>query len=470
MLRHRWSAAVIRLGMAALLAGCARFSPDGGMDVVTGIAAAELKVDANKINGGESNAVAGARTRELLASPLSADRAVRIALLNNKGLQAAYNELGIAEAAKIEAGLPPNPTFVLSRLSTSVELDVERQIVVDLLALATLPARSEIAADRFHQAQLQAAEETLRLGAETRRNFYRAVAARQLVGFLTEATAAAETTAKLAKELGDTGAMNKLDLAREQTFYIELTAHLASSQQQAASEREGLIRSLGLSGGDHALKLPTVLPALPKRAQAMQVVEVEAIRQRVDLQIARIEVDTLGKFYGLTQVTRFINLLDVSGISRTQSDPEGLHGTGGGGEIEFQIPIFDFGEVRLRQAGETYMHAVNRLTEKAVNVRSEARDAYVRYRSGYEIALKYRDHVLPLRQVITDETILRYGAMQIDVFSLLTEARQRLAVNVAAIESQRDFWLANTNLRAAITGGGVPPGSGTLPPGGTRIR
>src|SRR5271155_3773996 len=166
MLRHRWSAAVIRLGMAAMLTGCARFSPDGGMDVVTGIAAAELKVDANKIDGEESTAAAGARSRELLAAPLSADRAVRIALLNNKGLQAAYNELGIAEAAKIETSLPPNPTFVLSRLSTSVELDVERQIIVDVLALATLPARSEIAADRFHQAQLQAAEETLRLGAE----------------------------------------------------------------------------------------------------------------------------------------------------------------------------------------------------------------------------------------------------------------------------------------------------------------
>jgi outer membrane protein TolC len=463
MLRHRWSAAIIRLGMTVLLAGCARFSPDGGMDVVTDIVATELKVDASKIDGEESNAAAGARTRELLASPLSADRAVRIALLNNKGLQAAYNELGIAEAAKVDASLPPNPTFVLSRLSTSVELDVERQIVVDLLALATLPARSEIAADRFHQAQLQAAEETLRLGAETRRNFYRAVAARQLVGFLTEATAAAETTAKLAKELGDTGAMNKLDLAREQTFYVELTAQLAPSQQQAASEREELIRSLGLWGGDHALKLPAVLPALPKRAEAMQVVEVEAIRRRVDLQIARIEVDTLAKFYGLTQATRFINLLNVSGISRTQSDPGGLHGTGGGAEVEFQIPIFDFGEVRLRQTGETYMEAVNRLTEKAVNVRSEARDAYGRYRSAYDIALKYRDQVLPLRKVITDETMLRYGAMQIDVFSLLTEARQRLAVNVAAIESQRDFWLANTNLRAAITGGGVPPGGGSLP-------
>jgi outer membrane protein TolC len=152
----------------------------------------------------------------------------------------------------------------------------------------------------------------------------------------------------------------------------------------------------------------------------------------------------------------------VSGISRTQREPGGPHGTGGGVEVEFQVPIFDFGEVRLRQAGEAYMQAVNRLTEKAITVRSEARDAYRAYRSAYDIASQYRDRVLPLRQVITDETMLRYGAMQIDVFSLLTEARQRLAVNVAAIAAQRDFWLARANLDAAVAGGGVTAvGAGT---------
>lgn len=182
-------------------------------------------------------------------------------------------------------------------------------------------------------------------------------------------------------------------------------------------------------------------------------IEVEAVRRRVDLQVARIEVDALAKSYGLTSATRFINLLDVAGISRTQREAGGTNGTGGGVEVEFQVPIFDFGEARLRQAGEAYMQAVNRLTEKAVNVRSEARDTYRIYRSTYDIALHYHDQVLPLRQVITDETMLSYGAMQIDVFSLLTEARQRVAVNIAAIEAQRDFWLASANLTAAVAGG-----------------
>ncbi len=80
------------------------------MDVVSGIAATELRKDALKINGEEAASAGQARMRRLLASTLSVDAAVQIALLNNKGLQAAYNELGIAEAAMVEASLPKPAT------------------------------------------------------------------------------------------------------------------------------------------------------------------------------------------------------------------------------------------------------------------------------------------------------------------------------------------------------------------------
>jgi hypothetical protein len=131
-----------------------------------------------------------------------------------------------------------------------------------------------------------------------------------------------------------------------------------------------------------------------------------------------------------------------------------LSGTGGGAELEFQVPVFDFGEARLRQASEAYLQAFNRLQESVVNVRSEAREAYQRYRSSYEIAGEYRTKVLPARKTISDESTLRYGAMQIDVFSLLSEAQQRISASVAATQAQENFWLANADLDAAIIGGG----------------
>ena len=455
------------LGLTCLLLStCQKFSPDGGMDVVASIAGSELNKDVAALRTPAAEQAARARVSALLRRPLTADAAVQIALLNNRGLQAAYNELGITEAVMVEASLPLSPTISLSVLSTPVELDIERRIILEILALATLEARTEIARERFRQAQLRAAMETLRLAATVRRAFFRAVAARQMADFLAEGVSAAQTAAELAKRLAESGSMTKLDLSREQVFHAEMSAQLGTTRQRTESERERLVRAMGLSGGDLSFRLPNALPALPRSLRTAPAIETEAVRRRIDLQIGRIEVDALAKSYGLTKATRFINLADVSAVSRTQRESSGTHGTGGGGEIELQVAIFDFGQARLRKAGETYMQAVNRLAESAVNVRSQAREAYRVHRASYDVAKRYRDDVLPLRKIISDEMMLRYGAMQVDVFSLLTEARQRVAANIAAIEAQRDFWLADTNLRAALAGGdpalaeSEPPQSG----------
>jgi outer membrane protein TolC len=126
----------------------------------------------------------------------------------------------------------------------------------------------------------------------------------------------------------ETGAMNKLDQAREDAFHADLVIQLAAARKRAASERERLIRVLGLSASDLAFKLPQTLPMLPGRPRSVVAVKTEAMRRRVDLQIIRIEADTLAKSYGLTKSTRFINLLEVSGVSRTQREG-GVSGTGG---------------------------------------------------------------------------------------------------------------------------------------------
>jgi len=410
----------------------------------------------------EEDAVAARRTVEgLLRRPLSADSAVQIALLNNRGLQAAYNELALAEADLVEQSLPPNPTITFSRIAGSAEIEIERRIVADILAIATLPWRSEIARTRFQQAQLRAALETLRIAAGTRRAYYRAVASRELISILSQAQTAANTASELAARLGQTGAMNKLDQAREQVFYADITAQLATTRQRASTEREALTRLLGLWGRDLEFRLPDALPMLPGRPQTLAAIERDAIGRRADLQIARMELDALAKSFELRQATRFINVLDAGYADKITKDKEtGTRTRDRGFEVELQVPLFDFGEVRVRQAEQTYLQAVNRLAERAVNVRSEARDAYRTYRSTYDVAAHYQREVLPLRKIITDETILRYGAMQIDVFSLLAEARQRLNATVTAVEAKRDFWLAHSDLATAVFGGGVESANG----------
>jgi outer membrane protein TolC len=439
---------------AFLLAGCASFSPDGGLSKVSELSRPATGVTATALRSEGEEASAHARVAMLRKKRLSAESAVEIALLNNRELQAAYNQLGISEAEAVGASLPPNPKFSISRLAGGGNYEIEARAVANVLALATLPLSAEIAQNRFLQAQYEAAHTTLRIAAEAKRAYYRAIAAQSLADFLAQAQSAAESAAQLSAKLGESGNINKLDQARNQVFYAELSTQLATARLKASGEREALIRALGLWGDDLAFKLPAQLPTLPPHPGQLPQAEVEAIARRLDLQMARLEVKALAKEYGLKDATRVLNLLEVAGVAKNTKE-NGDKTRERGLEVEFEIPLFDFGQVGSRKAEERYMQAVNRLSAKAVNVRSEARDAYRGYRASYDIAKHYQREVLPLRKLISDETLLRYNAMQIDVFALLDDARQRIASTMAAIEAQRDFYLAQTNLGTAILGGGA---------------
>jgi outer membrane protein TolC len=440
--------------IALSLSACRSFSPDGGMETVALVAGSGLNKDVVKVASREESAAVQSRVSGLLRHPLSTDAAVQIALLTNPGLQAAYNRLGIAEALAVKASRPPALSFAFSTVSTPVELDIERQIIGSLLSLVTMPARTRIAGEQFAQAELTAAEETLRVAADTRRAYVRAVAAREIVAALGEGKASAEASVKLAQQLKQTGAVNKLDQARRQVVAVEMDADLVAARQQADAAEERLTRLMGLWHNDLGRYLPSALPSLPQNLRSRGAIEQEAVNARVDVQIARAEMAAMARSYGLTRKTHFLNVLDAAGISKTQKDRGERRADGGGYELVLEVPLFDFGRANVREAEQRYLEAANQLGQKGINAASEAREAYGAYRATYAIARKYHGEMLPLQQTISAETELQYNAMQVDAFALLEAARGCAKATVASIEAKRNFWLASTDLSVAMLGGG----------------
>ena len=175
------------LSSILFLGGCAQFSADGGMSLVSDLSANAIGEPAAKIENKHDAAAAQVRVAELLSRTMTADAAVQIALLNNRGLQAAYNELGVSEAMMVEASLPPSPTVTLSRIIQPSTIEIEAQILQNVLSLLTLPRRREIAEDRFFQAQKRAVDTTLKIAADARRAYYRTVASNEQVMLLQQA-------------------------------------------------------------------------------------------------------------------------------------------------------------------------------------------------------------------------------------------------------------------------------------------
>ena len=439
---------VVALGVL-LLGGCATFSTDGGFNTVTTVAKDRINKDVTWVRAdGDADTVQNT-VRKLLASPLSVDDAIQVALLNNRGLQVTYAELGIAEANLVQAGRLHNPGFTFLRAQGGGEKRIERTYTFDFASLIMAPLATRIERRYFEQTKLLVTNEVLRVAVETRRAYFESVGAQESVRYFEQVKVAAEAGADLGRRMARAGNWNKLDQAREQVFYADAVAQLARARQTAVTEREKLTRLMGLWGEDIAFKLPERLPALPADMPELKGLESFAMKERLDIQAARRETEGVAAALGLTKTTRFLNVLDVSYLRNNEPPKES------GYEISVQIPLFDWGDARVAKAEAIYMQAVNRFAETAVNARSEVRESYAGYRTTYDLAKHYRDEIVPLRKTISDENQLRYNGMLISVFELLADAREQVASVNAYIDALRGFWIAESDLQKAL-GGKLP--------------
>ncbi|WSG97490.1 TolC family protein [Rhizobium johnstonii] len=464
---------IVALAFPLALSGCvtgAEYSrKEAGFTSVankTAIVTAKETVWIQNRNQARSAAV---QVTSLLAQtkPLDVETAVQIALLNNKGLQAAYADLGDSAADARQSTMFLNPTVAVGLTGIGTPgleafKTVEGAVVTNILALATKKRDIEIADTRFRQAQLNAAVRTLQLAADTRRAWINAVAAWENVGQLQRAQATADAASELAQKLGETGAMTKGAQAREHVFVAELAGETAKARLAARLTKEELTRLMGLWGSDLDYQVPNSLPSLPRAVVKRDTIEAEALRNRIDLQVAKLELEATARSYGLTEATRYVTDLEIlTGLEteREIEDGDKKVDTTVFAELEFAIPIFDTGKARMRKAELGYMRAANELAEKAVNVRSEARSAYEAYRSNYDIARHYRNSVVPLRTKVEEESLLTYNGMISNTFELLTDTRDKINSILLSVNAKRDFWLAEADLAPAIYGGGATKAS-----------
>ena len=436
------------LASAAVLGGCASFTPDGGFATVEKTTKDRLGKDVQWARSDADQDSISKRVDELLSKPLTVDAAVQLALLNNRGLQADFQELGITEAEVVQAGRLPNPGFSFGRMSRGDEREIERGLHFNLARLVAMPLIGRMEARRFEQVKGRVAMNVLSLAADTRKAYFTALAAEETVRYMRQVKQAADASAELARRMEQVGNFNKLQRAREQSFYANAALQLARAEQAQRSTRERLVRLLGLWGAQTQFALPERLPDLPPSPLELPDVEQVALAQRLDVQGARQAAEMTASNLGLTRTTRFVNVLEL-GLARNSSNEAP---TQRGWEIGFELPLFDWGGARVARAEAIYMQTLHRAAETAINARSEVREAYTGYRSAYDIARHHRDEVVPLNQRIAEENVLRYNGMLIGVFELLADARTQIASVNASIEALRDFWIAQADLDMALIG------------------
>lgn len=442
---------------AATLSGCATLAPDGGLGAVNEATKSRVKHDLVRVATEEDRARVAAAVRERLAKPIGSEEAVAIALLNNPGLQAAYAQLGVAEADLVQAGRMRNPGFSFARLERGHEREIERTFTFDVLWLVTMPWRLEAEGEMHAAAQARTSLEVARVADEARRAWIEAVAASEHARYAEAVNDAAGASAELAREMARAGNFSRLAQSREQLFHAEAVAGLARARHAEVAARERLARALGLWGEQQRLRLPERLPDPPPSPRSLGDAEGLAIANRLDVQGARRETEALARALGLTRATRFVNVLHLGYENNSSNEAPKQTGY----ELELEIPIFDWGDAKLARAQALYMGSVHRTAETAIRARSEVRESWSAYRTAWDLAKHYREEIVPLRKRISEENLLRYNGMLIGIFELLADAREQVASVMAAIEATREYWIADANLETALVTGS--PAGGLAP-------
>lgn len=388
--------------------------------------------------------------RAMLRGTLTADRAVQIALLNNRELQATFEDIGIAHADLTEAGLLKNPVFDGSALFPDRPPSAAKLafgIAQDFLDLLMIPLRKKVAANELMRAQLRVGDAVLKLAAEVRAAFYTLQGKQMLftrLGVLGDTNAAA---LELALRQHEAGNISDLELANQQSTYSQSRLDAAQVAAEIRSDREKLNRLMGIWGAQTEWKMADELPSLPGSFPTEHL-ESLAIAQRLDLAAAKAELGAIVQKLGLTKTYRYVGSIEFGVGSERETDRQWEIGP----TLRLELPIFNQGQGRIAKLKALLRQAERRLAAAAIDIRSEVREARDRALAKKDLAAYYRDELIPERKRVLDLTLTSYNSMLKGPYDLLLARQNELAAERGYIEALRDYWIARADIERAVGG------------------
>jgi cobalt-zinc-cadmium efflux system outer membrane protein len=390
------------------------------------------------------------RIEALLADGLSLDDALRIALVRNAKLLASYEDLDIAYADLLQAGLPDNPSFDGSArfLEDGGGTIIEAAVVQPLMTLLLAPQRRRIAQAEACAVRARLMADALRVLGHVRKAWYGLVAAEQSVELRQTSTLAARAAHEAAAELRRAGNITALDAIREQAFYEEERASVADAQLQAYTSREKLNQLLGLGGDLTRWTITNRLPELPDRVAALADIESQALCRSQDLAHERARLVALGQSLGLAVTESTVREVAIGATGEREAGGEWSIGP----VIQLEIPIFDYGQASVPRARARVRQAMLTYVALAVQVRTQARVARESLRAAWRQARHARGVLVPLRQQVLDEMLKQSNAMQVGVFHVLQAKRELISTGEHYVKTLQQYWVERARVDQVLAG------------------
>jgi cobalt-zinc-cadmium efflux system outer membrane protein len=441
------------IAIAAASAGCASTSPEPAFKDAAALVDARIARHITWDQGGSDDKAAAARVRELLSRELTVDAAVAIALVDNRGLQATYEDLSIAQADLVQAGLLSNPALsgtlaipVAGQASTGYTVSLAQ----DFLSVFTIAARKRIAESELEAAKRRVADAVLRVAFDVTSAFYALESAEQIAAMRRTILEAGDAAVDLARRQRTAGNISELDLANQEALYEQVRTDLVRSEAEVTAAHEHLARLMGVWGPEAAFRVANKLPELPAHEAEVGHLESLAISRRLDLAAAHEEAQAISHALAMAQNYRFLG--STSAGATFERSPEGYSVITPGASIE--APIFDQKQAVIARLEAQTRAALARESSLAISIRSEVRESRARVLANRAVVDRYAKVVVPLRRRVVTLTEQQYEAMLVGAHQLLLAKQNEVNAYRELIEALRDYWVARADLDRA-TGGAL---------------
>lgn len=442
----------IATGLAVLAGGCAAARSTKARSEAGRLAAERIGQRVAWQSGTPEDAEVERRVQSALGGVITPEVAVEIALVRNPGLLARLEDLGIAQADLVAAGLIDNlhigggPRFGLTTGSTAWSGDA----AINFLQVLLIPLRRKAAKAHLRETTLMVAQAVLELDMQVRQAVYDAIAAERVLELREAAAELAEAAGELATrqaQSGVAGTLNELQQSELLTAEAGARVLLQEAQMHAVETRERLVRMLGVWGDDVDFRLPTLLPAMPAREVELADLERVAVRRRFDLQAQRAELDAILAAVKIARRVPFV-AVQVGVLGETDPNDEATLGP----FFELELPVFNWGQAEIARAEAMLRQVERRLRGLAVEARSEVRVARAKMVTERMLAEYERDRVVPMRKRMVALGQERYDAMLIGVYELIRLKQHELEARAELVGHLQAYWRARAELELAIGG------------------
>jgi cobalt-zinc-cadmium efflux system outer membrane protein len=447
--RYRFQVVVLA---SLSLAGCITLSPEGPFNQVADTIHARLGERINWDGGQYEDPLVRAAIGKLLSQPLTPEKAVKIALLNNRELQSNYADLGIAQANLVQAALWKNPilngavTFDFAGGSP----DYTFNLALKAIDILYVPLRTRVAESQLEETKFHVTAQVMSLVAQTYLAFIDYLGERQKVGVLTLAVESAKAIVESGKALRQPGNITDYEFEAEVALQVEVAAELARAQIRVAQARERVNRLLGLTDVQAQWRSVDRLPPVSVRDLPIAHLERKAIEASVDLAGVRQRLITLGRKYQVVDITSLLPRFDAGGeLERVVGENEA------GPIFTVELPLFDWGQARREAARMQILEVRDHFNALAIRIRSLARLQQAKLLNARQIALYYADTAVPQSQRLLDATERQYNVMQLGIFQLLQAKERQIRVSLEYVSALTTYWRERT-LFAQILYGKLP--------------